>query len=134
VPVSVLIAVGLVVFARYMVFGVTAFGASPIAIPVLVHVLPLMFALSLAAILDLSSALALGFHTRRQAGARELVALVPFTLVIKLSVSSPWHRAHRRRGWFEAWASGGKSLGRRPPRQAPALATGPLDPRGLDHP
>ena len=79
-PVSVLILVGLVVFAGYMVFGVTGFGASPITIPVLVHLLPLTFVLALAAILDLSSALVLGFHTRRQADARELAALVPFTL------------------------------------------------------
>jgi uncharacterized protein len=81
VPVSVLILVGFVVFAGYMVFGVTGFGASPITIPVLVHLLPLTFVLALAAILDLSSALVLGFHTRRQADARELAALVPFTLV-----------------------------------------------------
>jgi uncharacterized membrane protein YfcA len=79
--VSVLIVVGLVVFAGYMIFGVTGFGASPITIPVLVHVLPLTFVLALAAILDLGSALVLGFHTRREAGVRELVALVPFTLV-----------------------------------------------------
>ncbi len=78
---SVLIVVGLVVFAGYMIFGVTGFGASPITIPVLVHVLPLTFVLALAAILDLGSALVLGFHTRREAGVRELVALVPFTLV-----------------------------------------------------
>jgi uncharacterized membrane protein YfcA len=31
------------------VFGLTGFGASPITIPVLAHVLPLPFALSLAA-------------------------------------------------------------------------------------
>lgn len=81
VPVSVLILVGLVVFASYMVFGVTGFGASPITIPVLVHFLPLTFVLALAALLDLGSALVLGFHTRRQADAREVAALVPFTLV-----------------------------------------------------
>ena len=51
---SVLILVGFVVFAGYMVFGVTGFGASPITIPVLVHLLPLTFVLPLAAILDLS--------------------------------------------------------------------------------
>jgi uncharacterized protein len=81
VPVSVLIVVGLVVFVGYMVFGVTGFGASPITIPVLVHVLPLTFVLALAAILDFGSALVLGFHTRREADARELMVLVPFTLV-----------------------------------------------------
>ena len=71
----------LVIFAGYLIFGVTGFGASPITIPVLVHVLPITFVLPLAALLDLSSGLALGFHTRRQADTRELLLLVPFTLV-----------------------------------------------------
>jgi uncharacterized membrane protein YfcA len=73
--------VALVIFAGYFVFGVTGFGASPITIPVLVHLLPITFVLPLAALLDLSSGLALGFHTRRQADTRELLVLVPFTLV-----------------------------------------------------
>lgn len=81
VPVSVLILVALVVFAGYLVFGLTGFGASPITIPVLVHILPLTFVLALAAILDLGSALVLGFRTRREADVRELAVLVPFTLV-----------------------------------------------------
>src|SRR5205823_1611472 len=81
VPVSVLILVGFVVFAGYMVFGITGFGASPITIPVLVHLLPITFVLALAAILDLGSALVPGFHTRRHADVRELAALVPFTVV-----------------------------------------------------
>ena len=75
-----LIVVVLVVFVAYLVFGVTGFGASPITIPVLVQLLPLPFVLSLAALLDLSSALVLGFHTRREADTRELMILVPFTL------------------------------------------------------
>ena len=76
-----LLLVALVIFAGYVVFGVTGFGASPITIPVLVHVLPLTFVLPLAAALDLASALALGFHTRRRADTRELLTLVPFTLL-----------------------------------------------------
>jgi uncharacterized membrane protein YfcA len=83
VPVSLseLILIGVVIFVGYLVFGVTGFGASPITIPILVHFLPLTFVLALAAILDLGSALVLGFHTRRQAESRELAILAPFTLV-----------------------------------------------------
>lgn len=73
--------VALVIFAGYLIFGVTGFGASPITVPVLVHVLPITLVLPLAALLDLSSGLALGFHTRRQADTRELLMLVPFTLL-----------------------------------------------------
>src|SRR5262247_2146531 len=81
VPPETLIVVALVIFVGYTVFGATGFGASPITVPVLAHVLPLTFVLCLAALLDLSSGLALGFHTRRQADTRELLVLVPFTLV-----------------------------------------------------
>ena len=76
-----LIVVALVIFVGYTIFGATGFGASPITIPVLAHVLPVTFVLSLAALLDLSSALALGFQTGRQADTRELLTLIPFTLV-----------------------------------------------------
>ncbi len=81
VPVSHLVLAALVVLAGYLVFGVTGFGASPITIPVLVHVFPLTFVLPLAAVLDLGSAVALGLRTRRDADVRELATLVPFTLV-----------------------------------------------------
>src|SRR5215813_1977477 len=76
-----LIVVALVIFVGYTVFGATGFGASPLTIPVLAHVLPLTFVLPLAALLDLSSGLAVGYHTRRQADVRELLVLLPFTLV-----------------------------------------------------
>jgi uncharacterized protein len=81
IPPETLIAVALVILVGYTIFGATGFGASPITIPVLAHVLPLPFVLSLAAVLDLSSGLALGFHTRRQADTRELFTLLPFTVV-----------------------------------------------------
>jgi uncharacterized membrane protein YfcA len=80
IPETLIIA-ALVILVGYTIFGATGFGASPITIPVLAHVLPLTFVLSLAALLDLGSGLALGFHTRRQADTRELLTLIPFTLV-----------------------------------------------------
>ena len=94
IPADALVVVALVVFAGYLIFGLTGFGASPITIPVLVHVLPLVFVLPLAGILDLGSGVALGLHTRRQADTRELLTLVPFTLVglalgVTLLVSLP---------------------------------------------
>src|SRR5258705_6003566 len=94
VPPETLILVALCIFVGYTVFGATGFGASPITIPVLAQVLPLTFVLPLAAVLDLGSGLVLGFHTRRQADTRELLTLVPFTLVgltlgVTLLVSLP---------------------------------------------
>ncbi len=81
IPPDTLIVAALVILVGYTIFGATGFGASPITIPVLAHVFPLTFVLPLAAILDLSSGLALGFHTRGQADTRELLTLVPFTLI-----------------------------------------------------
>ena len=81
IPHEALLLVPLVIFAGYLIFGITGFGASPITIPVLVHFLPVTFVVSLAALLDLGSALALGVRTRRQADTRELLTLVPFTLL-----------------------------------------------------
>jgi hypothetical protein len=94
-----------VIFVGYTIFGATGFGASPITIPVLAHVLPLTFVLPLAALLDFSSGLALGFHTRRQADTRELLALVPFTLVgltlgVTLLVRLPRHATLLALGLF----------------------------------
>jgi uncharacterized membrane protein YfcA len=79
-PAGVVVVV-LVVFCAYLVFGVTGFGASPITIPILAQLLPLTFVLALAGLLDVGSALALAARTRRQADTRELLILVPFTLV-----------------------------------------------------
>jgi hypothetical protein len=70
IPHDALLLVPLVIFVGYLIFGITGFGASPITIPVLVHVLPVTFVVSLAALLDLGSALALGVRTRRQADSR----------------------------------------------------------------
>ena len=79
--IEALIVAAMIVFFGYVVFGVTGFGASPITVPLLAHLLPLTFVLSLAAILDLASGLALGIHTRRQANRDEIVILIPFTLL-----------------------------------------------------
>jgi hypothetical protein len=89
-----LLLAALIVFVGYTVFGVTGFGASPITVPVLAHVLPLPFVLSLAAALDLGSAAALGVHTKKEADVRELLVLVPFTIIglalgVTLLVSLP---------------------------------------------
>jgi uncharacterized protein len=105
IPPETLIVVTIVIFVGYTIFGATGFGASPITIPVLAHVLPLTFVLPLAALLDLSSGLALGFHTRRQADTRELLALVPFTLVgltlgVTLLVRLPRHATLLALGLF----------------------------------
>jgi len=71
---------GVVIFVGYTIFGATGFGASPITIPSW-RISSADLRALLAALLDLSSGLALGFHTHRRADTRELLTLLPFTLV-----------------------------------------------------
>ena len=122
IPFDTLVLVTLVIFVGYLVFGVTGFGASPITIPVLVHVLPLTTVLSLAAVLDLGSALALGVHTRRHADTRELLTLVPFTLLgltlgVTLLVRLPRHATLVALGLFVCAYALHVMLRRPPPRR-----------------
>lgn len=129
----VVILVILVIFLGYLVFGVTGFGASPITIPVLVHLLPLTFVLPLATLLDLGSGLALGLHTRRQADTRELLVLMPFTLAgltlgVTLLVSLPGEATRLALGVFVC-AYAAHLMARR--ERAGRLARGWAVPAGL---
>src|SRR5215510_2457840 len=130
VPPETLIVVALVIFVGYTVFGATGFGASPITVPVLAHVLPLTFVLALAALLDVSSGLALGFHTRRQADTRELLTLVPFTLVgialgVTLLVRLPRDATMLALGLFVCAYALHVMLRRAPPRRLSRWWAGP---------
>src|SRR5262249_34907130 len=134
-PLETVIVVVLVIFVGYTIFGATGFGASPITIPVLAHLLPLAFVLSLAALLDFSSGLVLALHTRRQADPGEVVALVPFTLVglalgVTLLVTLPRNATVLALGLFVCGCALHVMLRRRPARRlsqpwaAPAGALG----------
>jgi hypothetical protein len=80
IPHDMLLLVPLVIFAAYLVFGITGFGASPITIPVLVHLLPLACVLPLVALLDLGSALvALALGAGVWVGHRAHLRLAPAT-------------------------------------------------------
>jgi uncharacterized membrane protein YfcA len=67
------------VFA-YTVFGMTGFGSSLVAMPLLVLVVPLRTAVPLMLVFDLVSGLLLGLRNRRHIDRREGVRLVPFML------------------------------------------------------
>lgn len=69
------------VLAAYTVFGLTGFGSAVVAVPVLVHFVPLTFAVPLVLLLDLVSTLAVGALNWRQVERGELLRLVPFMLV-----------------------------------------------------
>jgi uncharacterized membrane protein YfcA len=75
------IAVPLVVLAAYTVFGLTGFGSSVVAVPLLAHLLPLAFVVPLQLVLDFTAALTLGSRVRAQVDRAEMAWLLPFMLV-----------------------------------------------------
>jgi uncharacterized membrane protein YfcA len=72
--------VGLIVILAYTVFGLTGFGSSITAMPLLVQVIPLKSAVPLMLVFDLSAGLLLGLKNRRVVDRKELLRLVPFML------------------------------------------------------
>lgn len=70
-----------VTFASYVLFGITAFGASLFTTSLLSHFYPLEFVLPLCVLLDVSAALALGRRFSRDADRGELAWLTPFSLI-----------------------------------------------------
>lgn len=104
------------VTAAYLVFAITGFGAALLTIPVLSHFLPLTFVLPLAVLLDVSAAIVVGVHFRRDADVGELKWLVPFSLAgalagVSLLVRLPQEAALTALGIF-AFAYGVYSLWR----------------------
>lgn len=67
-----------VILLAYFMFGVSGFGSSLIAVPLLSHFLPLQSAVMLALVLDLISAIGLSRKERRHVRWDELKSLVPF--------------------------------------------------------
>ncbi len=65
----------------YTVFGLSGFGATAIAVPVLAHFLPVSYLVPLMALLDLVSSTFLGTRHREHVAGRELKWLIPFMLV-----------------------------------------------------
>jgi uncharacterized membrane protein YfcA len=78
-PEILLLAV-LITTATYSVFGLTGFGSTVLALPLLAHFLPLKFAVPLLSLLDLAAALALSARARRGVRLDELGRLAPFLL------------------------------------------------------
>jgi len=69
-----------VVFGAYVIFGISAFGASLFTVPILSHFMPLNYVLPMCVLLDVSAALSLGVRFSREADKSELKWMVPFSL------------------------------------------------------
>jgi len=70
-----------IAFLGAIVVGLTGFGSALITIPLATYVVPLPFALALYALVDLSSAAAIGFENPKNAVREEWKRLVPMIVV-----------------------------------------------------
>jgi hypothetical protein len=79
-PLETFAIAALIVACAYVVFGLTGFGSTVMAVPLLALVLPLKFAVPMMMLLDLSATLLLGARLRKGIRVDELAWLLPFVL------------------------------------------------------
>jgi hypothetical protein len=70
-----------VVFVAYTIFGMTGFGAAMMAVPILVQLVPLQFAVPLVVLFDLFCTTIVGVRNRRRVSKPELARLFPGLVV-----------------------------------------------------
>lgn len=92
-PIPVTLAV-LIIFCAYFIFGVSGFGSSIVAVPLLVQLYPLTTVVPMMVLMDICASLYLGRKVSGDANKKELVWLFPFTLIgmaigIALLMNSP---------------------------------------------
>ncbi|MDA0225651.1 MAG: sulfite exporter TauE/SafE family protein [Proteobacteria bacterium] len=68
----------LVIAGTYLLFGLTGFGSTALALPILVHLVPLRFLVPLLSLMDVIAAIALGARSRRGVRWDELRRVFPF--------------------------------------------------------
>ena len=81
IPLTTLVCAPLVVLLAYTVLGITGFGSALIAVPLLVQVLPLRFAVPMLLLLDLPGSLIIGTTNRAAIARPEIWRIVPFMFV-----------------------------------------------------
>jgi len=69
------------IIVAYTVFGLSGFGATVIAVPILAHFLPIAYLVPLMAVLDLASSAFLGVKARGQISKAEMMRLLPFMML-----------------------------------------------------
>jgi len=71
----------LIVLAAYVIFGVTGFGSTLVAVPLLAHVVPLKFAIPVVVLLDGIASVSQGLRLRADIDRREVIPLLPFLVL-----------------------------------------------------
>jgi len=71
----------LIVLVAYLIFGISGFGSTLIALPLLAHVMPLKIAIPVVVVLDCVSAISMGLKLRADVWKAEFVPMLPFLIV-----------------------------------------------------
>ncbi len=71
----------LIIFCAYFIFGVSGFGASLVAVPLLVQLYPLTTVVPMMVLMDICASIYLGRKSSNEADKKELLWLFPFSLV-----------------------------------------------------
>lgn len=79
-PLSFWVVAPITILFAYTVFGMSGFGSTVIAVPILANWLPLTFLVPLMALGDLVAAVAVGGSNRRHVSTAELKRLLPFMI------------------------------------------------------
>lgn len=80
-PLTTLLAAAAIVTLGYVVYGLTGFGSSIVAVPLLALFFPLRFAVPMMLVFDLLTGLLLGLRHRHQVSRHELLQLLPIVAV-----------------------------------------------------
>jgi uncharacterized membrane protein YfcA len=79
--IEILVFTPLVILLAYVIFGMSGFGSTLIAVPLLAHLMPLKFVIPVVILLDCVSAFSMGFKLRAQVWKAEFIPMLPFLLV-----------------------------------------------------
>lgn len=80
-PLEVLVFAPLIIVTAYIIFGISGFGSTIIAVPLLAHLFPLKFVIPMVVLLDCLAAASMGLRLRENVNRGELVPLMPFLVV-----------------------------------------------------
>lgn len=95
-----LVVAPIVILFAYTIFGISGFGSTIIAVPLLAHFLPVAFLVPMMVLLDLAAAILVGTAGREHVSRAELKNLLPFMFVgivvgvtLLVKVPQDWLRA-----------------------------------------
>lgn len=78
---EVLVFAPIIVLLAYIIFGISGFGSTLIAVPLLAHILPLKFVIPVVVVLDCVGAISMGFKLRAHVWKQEFVPMLPFLMI-----------------------------------------------------